>query len=255
MPYIVPLYSSGRYISQKHSQAVWSIYHSPLCLSRIPPNFLRFKYKTPAIHHLCPTLYHCTHLVGIFHKSIARLCGQFITHLFACPEYPPNFLRFKYKTPTFHHLCPTLYHCTHLVGIFHKSIARLCGQFITHLFACPEYPPNFLRFKYKTPTFHHLCPTLYHCTHLVGIFHKSTARLCGQFITHLFACPEYPPNFLRFKYKTPTFHHLCPRFIHCTHLVGIFHKTTARLCRQFITLLFACPEYPPTSLGLNTKRP
>src|SRR5258705_5562744 len=101
MPYIVPLYSSGRYISQKHSQAVWSIYHSPLCLSRIPPNFLRFKYKTPAFHHLCPTLYHCTHLVGIFHKSTARLCGKFITHLFACQEYPPTSLGLNTKLPQF----------------------------------------------------------------------------------------------------------------------------------------------------------
>ena len=37
--------------------------------------------------------------------------------------------------------------------------------------------------------------------------------------------------------------------------VGIFHKSTARLCGQFITHLFACPEYPPTSSGLNTKLP
>src|SRR5882672_9142658 len=159
MPYIVPLYSSGRYISQKHSQAVWSIHYSPLCLSRIPPNFLRFKYKTPAFHHLCPTLYHCTHLVGIFHKSTARLCGQFITHLFACPEYPPTSSGLNTKLP---HFIAYALHC-HLVGIFHKSTARLCGQFITHLFACPEYPPTSSGLNTKLP---HFIAYALHC-HLV----------------------------------------------------------------------------------------
>jgi hypothetical protein len=33
------------------------------------------------------------------------------------------------------------------------------------------------------------------------------------------------------------------------------HKNTARLCGQFITHLFACPEYPPTSSGSNMKLP
>ena len=33
------------------------------------------------------------------------------------------------------------------------------------------------------------------------------------------------------------------------------HKSTARLCSQFITHHFACPEYPPTLLGSNTKLP
>ena len=30
------------------------------------------------------------------------------------------------------------------------------------------------------------------------------------------------------------------------------HKNTARLCARFITHLFVCPEYPPTSSGSNT---
>jgi Cyclin, N-terminal domain len=33
------------------------------------------------------------------------------------------------------------------------------------------------------------------------------------------------------------------------------HENTARLCGRFITHLFACPEYPPTSSGSNTKLP
>jgi hypothetical protein len=33
------------------------------------------------------------------------------------------------------------------------------------------------------------------------------------------------------------------------------HENTARLCARFITHLFACPEYPPTSSGSNTKLP
>jgi hypothetical protein len=33
------------------------------------------------------------------------------------------------------------------------------------------------------------------------------------------------------------------------------HESTARLCGRFITHLFACPEYPPTSSGSNTKLP
>src|SRR5882672_1513792 len=156
MPYIVPLYSSGRYISQKHSQAVWSIYHSPLCLSRIPPNFLRFKYKTPAFHHLCPTLYHCTHLVGIFHKSTARLCGQFITHLFACPEYPPTSSGLNTKLPHFITIVP-LYSSG-------RYISQKHSQAVWSIYHSPlclsRIPPNFLRFKYKTPAFHRLCPTL-----------------------------------------------------------------------------------------------
>src|SRR5258705_382494 len=109
MPYIVPLYSSGRYISQKHSQAVWSIYHSPLCLSRIDRKFVMFRYNVHVVHHLCTTLYHCTHLEGIFHKSIAGLCGQFITHLFACPEYPPTSSGLNTKLP---HFITYALHCT-----------------------------------------------------------------------------------------------------------------------------------------------
>ena len=31
------------------------------------------------------------------------------------------------------------------------------------------------------------------------------------------------------------------------------HKNTAHLCARSITHLFACPEYPPTSSGSNTK--
>ncbi|KZP27605.1 hypothetical protein FIBSPDRAFT_710041, partial [Athelia psychrophila] len=33
------------------------------------------------------------------------------------------------------------------------------------------------------------------------------------------------------------------------------HEHTARLCGRFITHLFACPEYPPTSCGSQTKLP
>ncbi|KZP20387.1 hypothetical protein FIBSPDRAFT_954551 [Athelia psychrophila] len=33
------------------------------------------------------------------------------------------------------------------------------------------------------------------------------------------------------------------------------HEHTTRLCGRFITHLFACPEYPPTSCGLQTKLP
>jgi len=33
------------------------------------------------------------------------------------------------------------------------------------------------------------------------------------------------------------------------------HESTAQLCGRFITHLFACPEYPPTSSGSNTKLP
>jgi hypothetical protein len=33
------------------------------------------------------------------------------------------------------------------------------------------------------------------------------------------------------------------------------HENTAKLCGRFITHLFACPEYPPTSSGSNTKLP
>jgi hypothetical protein len=33
------------------------------------------------------------------------------------------------------------------------------------------------------------------------------------------------------------------------------HENTARLCGRFITHLFTCPEYPPTSSGSNTKLP
>jgi len=33
------------------------------------------------------------------------------------------------------------------------------------------------------------------------------------------------------------------------------HESIARLCGRFITHLFACPEYPPTSSGSNTKLP
>ena len=33
------------------------------------------------------------------------------------------------------------------------------------------------------------------------------------------------------------------------------HENTAKLCSRFVTHLFACPEYPPTSSGSNTKLP
>ena len=33
------------------------------------------------------------------------------------------------------------------------------------------------------------------------------------------------------------------------------HENTACLCARFIMHLFACPEYPPTSSGSNTKPP
>jgi len=35
--------------------------------------------------------------------------------------------------------------------------------------------------------------------------HENTARLCGRFITHLFACPEYPPNCSGSNTKLPHF--------------------------------------------------
>jgi len=33
------------------------------------------------------------------------------------------------------------------------------------------------------------------------------------------------------------------------------HELTSRLCARFITHLFACPEYPPSSSGSNVKLP
>lgn len=35
----------------------------------------------------------------------------------------------------------------------HEAIARLCARFITHLFACPEYPPNMTHMQAKLPYF------------------------------------------------------------------------------------------------------
>jgi hypothetical protein len=35
----------------------------------------------------------------------------------------------------------------------HEYIARLCGRFITHLFACPEYPPSTTHSQAKLPYF------------------------------------------------------------------------------------------------------
>jgi len=35
----------------------------------------------------------------------------------------------------------------------HEQIARLCGRFITHLFACPEYPPTSTHSQAKLPYF------------------------------------------------------------------------------------------------------
>ncbi|KAK7472472.1 hypothetical protein VKT23_000587 [Stygiomarasmius scandens] len=35
----------------------------------------------------------------------------------------------------------------------HESMARLCARFITHLFACPEYPPSITHSQAKLPIF------------------------------------------------------------------------------------------------------
>ena len=61
--------------------------------------------------------------------------------------------------------------------------------------------------------------------------HKHTAKLCGRFVSHLFACPDVPPPLVPSSTTpTPRLHHLIAYALHRTHLhPSLLQRFKARL--------------------------
>jgi hypothetical protein len=85
--------------------------------------------------------------------------------------------------------------------------------------------PTFLRQSFRTSL------------HMLSTGYESTARLCARFITHLYACPEYPPSSNISQAKLPYFianalHWLS---IHCMSVCTVRHSP---LCFSRVSTFF-----------------
>jgi hypothetical protein len=194
-------------------------------------------------------------------EQLAKIAARFITHLFACPDYPPSSthaqkqlakITASFITHLFACQCP--YYppsSTH----DQKHLAKIAARFIAHLFTCPDYPPLPTRAQEQmTKIAARFITHLFTCpdyppssTHA----QEQLAKITACFITHLFTCPDYPPSSTHAQEQLAK---IAARFI--THLFTCpdyppssthAQEQLAKITARFITHLFTCPDYPPSS--------